>query len=187
MVAALVTWRAQTARSIALAALSAGVAACQGDPWGASPNADPGPPVASQEERPRATAPANGFGDEIAWRSLSEGLALAADQSRPLMLVVHASWCKSCKALKPAFHGDEIERLSRELVMVNIDQDQEPRSSTFAVDGTYVPRIFFLDPKTGQPDPGLRNERRDRFHFFYTPQDDLAGVMKEAIDRYERS
>jgi protein-disulfide reductase (glutathione) len=143
-------------------------------------------PTGSSEER-RATAPSNGYNDAIAWRALDEGLAEARSLGRPLMLLVHASWCGKCKALKPRFADDDIAALSEHFVMVNVDQDHVPRSTEFAPDGTYVPRIVFLDPQSGRPDASLLNETRSRYVYYYGPGDDLVGVMRKALDRYGRT
>lgn len=131
-----------------------------------------------------ATAPSHGFNDTIAWRKLDEGLAEAAKLHRPLMLVVHASWCSSCQALKPAFSDDTLVNLSHELVMINLDQDLEPRSLEFAPDGTYIPRVVFLDPLTGRPDEAIHNQRRADRRYYYGPSDDIVGAMKKALARH---
>jgi protein-disulfide reductase (glutathione) len=151
-----------------------------------APHADNGPRKGkSADPVPQvATAPANGFGDDIAWRGFDEGLAEAAKLARPMMLVVHASWCGQCKALKPKFSDPEIEQLSQQFVMVNVDQDQAPRALEFAPDGTYVPRVLFIDPQTGKADTTLVNEDRARTIYYYSPVDDLAGAMKKALDRH---
>ncbi len=153
-----------------------------------APHADAGGKKASvrkSEPVPQtATAPANGFGEDIAWRGLDEGLAEASKLARPLMLVVHASWCSQCKALKPKFSDPEIEELSQQFVMVNLDQDQVPKALEYAPDGTYVPRVMFIDPQTGKPDTSLVNENRGRTIYYYSPVDDLAGAMKKALDRH---
>ena len=135
----------------------------------------------------RATAPSNGFNDAIAWRPFDEGLKLSEETHKPLMLLVHASWCARCKELKPKFSEDEIAELSQEFVMVNVDQDREPRSQTFGPDGTYIPRVLFIDPDSGKPDTDLQNEGRSRYHYYYGPSDDLAGVMKKALARHGKS
>jgi len=134
--------------------------------------------------RRTATAPANGFGDAIAWRNLDEGLAEAASEHRPLMLVVHASWCPKCKELKPAFGERELVELSERFVMVNVDQDAVPKSLEFAPDGSYVPRVLFVDPASGHADVELRNDRRTRTVYYYGPRDDLVGTMKKALSRH---
>lgn len=134
-----------------------------------------------------ATAPAHGWNDDIAWRHLDEGLAEAAKLQRPLMLIVHASWCRSCKALKPSFHDARLHDLSEQFVMVNLDQDAEPRSLEFAPDGNYIPRVVFVDPDTGQADPSIYNPRRSDKRYYYSPQDDIVGAMKKALARHGES
>ncbi len=140
--------------------------------------------AAPRNARRVATAPSNGFNDDIAWHGLDEGLAQAKQTGRPLMLLVHASWCNRCKELVPVFHDERIEALSERFVMVNVDQDREPRVEAYAPDGTYIPRVLFFDPDTGRPDTSLLNPRRSRTRYYYSPVDDLAGVMTKALARY---
>ncbi len=135
-------------------------------------------------EKRTATAPANGWGEEIAWRPLTDGLAEAKKERMPLMLVVHTSWCSKCKALKQsAFSSQELRELSEEFVMVNVDQDAEPAALDYAPDGSYIPRVMFLDPE-GTLDQQLRNPRPSRYKYFYMPQDDLVGTMRKALERH---
>lgn len=140
------------------------------------------------ETTPRvATAPSNGFNDNIAWRHLDEGLAEAKDLGWPLMLVVHASWCPRCKELKPSFQEPELRALSDKFVMVNADQDEVPAVTQYGPDGTYLPRVLFFDPATGAPDASLQNDRRDRYHYYWGPKDDLVGMMEKALHRHGKS
>lgn len=134
-----------------------------------------------------ATAPANGWGNAIAWRSLDEGLAEAKADGRPLMLVVHASWCHRCKELKPKFSDEHLTALAERFVMVNADQDQTPSVLAYAPDGTYIPRILFIDPATGTLDEDLQNPERSRYHYYYGPRDDLTGMMEKALARHGKS
>lgn len=133
------------------------------------------------------TADAHGFNDAIAWTPLQQAIADSADTSMPLMLVVHASWCSKCKALAPSFGNPELQALSEKFIMVNVDQDATPESLQYAPDGTYIPRVLFFDPKTGEVDPELLNPVRNRFKYFYMPKDDLVGTMKKALERHGRS
>jgi protein-disulfide reductase (glutathione) len=145
----------------------------------------PGEPEPTPAPTPEARkAPSHGFNDAIAWRHLDEGLAEAAKRRRPVMLLVHAAWCRSCRALEAAFASSRLVELSHELVMINLDQDREPRSQEFALDGDYVPRIVFLEPTTGRPDPSIHNPRRESRRYYYSPRDDLLGAMKEALSRH---
>ena len=159
---------------------------------GGAPYDDRRPAVRSTQASPprtaTATAPSHGFGDAIAWRNLDEGLAEAKAQGRPLMLVVHASWCSRCQELKPAFSDAHLAELSQRFVMVNADQDQTPAVLSYAPDGSYLPRVLFIDPATGSADESLRNPQRSRYHYYYGPQDDLPAIMERALERYgERS
>jgi protein-disulfide reductase (glutathione) len=168
-------WAASTAIAAVVAATPTLVACVESPRTGT----DRAPPA-----QRLATAPANGFGDAIAWRTLDEGLAEATTQHRPLMLVVHASWCPKCKELKPAFGDRELVELSNRFVMVNVDQDAVPKSLEFAPDGSYVPRVLFVDPVSGQTDVELRNDRRTRTVYYYGPSDDLVGTMRKALSRH---
>lgn len=128
-------------------------------------------------------APANGFGDDITWRPLDVGLEEAKRSGRPLMLVVHTSWCSRCKALKPQFATPDVERLAERFVMVNVDQDEDERVMKYGPDGTYIPRVMFLDP-SGSLDPAIGNERSPKFKYFYTSSLDLVKSMHVALQRH---
>jgi len=132
--------------------------------------------------RRQATAPSHGYGEQIAWRGLDEGLTEARSLGRPLMLVVHTSWCPRCRELKPRFSDPALVETSERFVMVNIDQDEEPQSLRYGPDGQYVPRILFLDAQ-GQVDATLSNAARNKYKYFYMPQDDLVGLMQQALAR----
>lgn len=169
---------------MAVLALATAMVASAGCIESPAPGGQSGTQKEKAPARNGATAPSHGFNDDIAWRGLDEGLSEAKETGRPLMLLVHASWCNRCKELKPVFHDDRIEDLSERFVMVNVDQDVEPKVQAYAPDGSYIPRVLFFDPATGQPDPTLLNTRRTRTRYYYSPVDDLAGVMTKALARY---
>lgn len=150
-----------------------------GAPQIASP--PPAPPQARE-----ASAPAHGYGDKIAWRGLDEGIAEARTLGRPLMLVVHAAWCPRCRELKPRFFDPALAAASERFVMVNLDQDEDPQALRYGPDGQYVPRVLFLDAQ-GRVDATLSNAGRSKYKYFYMPQDDLVGVMQQALDRHDHA
>jgi thiol-disulfide isomerase/thioredoxin len=154
----------------------------QGAPSAAPPTAAPAPAAPTRT----ATAPSNGFGDAIAWRGLEEGFSEAASLGRPIMLVVHASWCSQCKALRPAFSDPALVALSDRFVMINVDQDLEPASQQYGPDGRYVPRVLFFD-SAGALDRELLNASRRRYKYYYSPHDDLVGAMRQALERHAKS
>ncbi|XP_021938575.1 thioredoxin domain-containing protein 12-like isoform X2 [Zootermopsis nevadensis] len=86
-----------------------------------------------------------GFGEQYNWFSLKEGLERARNNNKPLMLIIHKTWCGACKALKSQFSASkEIEVLSSHFVMVNAEDDEEPKDEQYFPDGGYVPRILFV-------------------------------------------
>ena len=149
----------------------------------ASPAPSATPVAANVDPARAATAPANGYGDSIAWRGLDEGLRESAALGRPLMLVVHAAWCPRCKELKRRFFDPGLAAASERFVMVNIDQDAEPAGLRYGPDGQYIPRILFVDPQ-GQIDAGLSNPARSRYKYFYSQNDDVVAVMQTALERH---
>lgn len=67
-----------------------------------------------------ASSNARGWNDKINWYLLNDGLQAARDANKPIMIVIHKTWCGACKRLKSAFAASkEIEELSSKFVMVN--------------------------------------------------------------------
>ncbi len=154
------------------------------DPHAQAGEGEQAPPKA--EAPPVASAPANGWGEDIAWRGYDEAFAQAKAEGKPLMLVVYTSWCSKCRALKPTFHSSEFADLSRDFVMVNADQEQVPGAMSQAPDGEYIPRILFFSPD-GELHADVQNGHNPRYRYYYSPQDDLMGRMRQVLERHGRN
>ncbi|XP_014371510.2 thioredoxin domain-containing protein 12 [Papilio machaon] len=129
----------------------------------------------------------NGFGNSYVWAgSLESGIQIGTHHKKPVMVIIHKSWCKACKNLKPKFASStEIQTLSKHFVMVNLIDDEEPEGNTYSPDGSYIPRILFVSPK-GQVDHDIINEDGSSQHkFFYSRPEQIAKSMKKVIQKYK--
>ena len=151
----------------------------------ARPIAPRPPPVAVGAGTGHApSAPANGEwnSDEIRWLDYDAGLARARAEGKPICLVMHADWCPHCHTYARVFDDARVVAQSRRLIMVRVNVDQVPAVATrYSVDGTYVPRTYFLRSD------GTVLERvdahRERFRYFFDENDpgSILGGMIAAL------
>lgn len=90
-----------------------------------------------------------GFGAHLPWASggLDAAKAEAARLNKPMLLVIHKTWCSACTALKPRFAASaEITALAPAFVMVEVEDDEEPKGAAYTPDGGYIPRVLFFSP-----------------------------------------
>eukprot|EP00794_Sanderia_malayensis_P005502 gene5502-6187_t len=126
----------------------------------------------------------NGLGKHIDWKSYKDGLALSKEQKKPMVLIIHKSYCGACKALKPKIRkSEELAELSKQFIMVNTLDDEEPNEEQYDIDGAYIPRIFFLDSH-GMVEPSIKNERADfkKVQYAYGEASQIIENMKKALD-----
>ncbi|GAB6029031.1 Thioredoxin domain-containing protein 12 [Chamberlinius hualienensis] len=134
--------------------------------------------------RVNAESLGRGLGDEIDWKTLDNGLQEAKDLNKPLMLIIHKSWCGACKSFRPKFaESTEIKKLSKNFVMVNVEDNDEPSDEKYKPDGGYVPRILFLDPK-GEVITDIYNTAgNSNYKHFYPNINSLLSSMQTVLDK----
>jgi len=131
-----------------------------------------------------ATDLARGWGKNMKWVSLKEGQQMAREQNKPAMVVIHKTWCRACKALKPRFSNSrEIEQLSQNFVMINVEDDEEPKSAEYKPDGGYIPRILFLDPNGNVMSQVTNETNQTQWKYFYGETSSIADSMKKVLKK----
>ncbi|KAJ8305289.1 hypothetical protein KUTeg_015834 [Tegillarca granosa] len=127
---------------------------------------------------------ARGWGDDIGWVKLEDGLKLAKEQNKPLLLLIHKSWCGACKALKPDFAAStDIKELSSNFIMVQTQDDEEPKGDQYTPDGGYIPRVLFLDPKGKVRKEFTNKDGNQQYKYYYPMADQIATTMRQVVKR----
>jgi len=127
---------------------------------------------------------ARGWGDQVNWQPVQSGLSQAKADGKTAMVIIWKSWCGACKNLKPQLAGStEFADLSKNFVMINAGDDDEPSDSQFSPDGGYIPRILFVDAH-GKVDNSIYNKRgSEKYKYYYSSPDELLESMREANQR----
>ena len=123
-----------------------------------------------------------GWNDDIEWVKIDDGFKVAKEQDKPLMLLVHKTWCGACKALKPQFHtSKEIADLSKPFVMVNVLDDEEPEGEKYSPDGGYIPRVLFYDSEGNHLDKYKNENGHPDYKYYHFNPTSIAETMKKVI------
>jgi hypothetical protein len=107
------------------------------------------------------------WGSAIEWRDWDAALRTARLENKSVCVVVYADWCPGCKELAPEFARADVASAAAGLLMVRQDQDEgapwlKERLGRY---GSYLPRVFFLDP-----DGKVREDLQSghpRYPYFY--------------------
>ncbi len=122
----------------------------------------------------------------VKWRPYEEALAEAKKTKKPVLLIFYTDWCPHCANYSKVFHDPKVVEASKQFIMVRVNGDQnQDLSKQYALDGTYIPRTYFLAP-SGTVDADI-HAPRDQFKYFYdekNPDSVLAG-MNAALKKYK--
>ncbi|KAL7077415.1 hypothetical protein ACQ4LE_003386 [Meloidogyne hapla] len=130
----------------------------------------------------------HGYGTDIDWVQWNEAVSIALDLNKPIFLLIHKTWCGACQALKKSFASsnkrEELIELSKQFVMVNVEDDDEPEEEEYAPDGRYIPRLFILN-KEGHPleVDNSKNYPNNKQYFPQVP--DVIRAMKLGLKKFE--
>jgi protein-disulfide reductase (glutathione) len=129
-----------------------------------------------------ALVAADGFNakhiDWVEWDDDAKLLELAAEKGKPVLMLVHKTWCAACKQLRVKVERSaEVVALADHFVMANVEDDSEPSDDKYSPQGSYSPRIMFLHPDgkvaevtNPQSDPG-------HLHFYGTGDEIVRGML----------
>jgi protein-disulfide reductase (glutathione) len=144
----------------------------------ATPAQAPTAAKASEPTRPGAIE----WQGSVDWHSYQQGVELAKQSHKPILLMVYADWCSKCRALVPVFERSDVRELTAKMVAVRHNHDDPaPWLSEIGAEGKYVPRIIFLN-SDGVP---LRQvtSGNPRYPLFYMAEqpDTLVSSMKQVL------
>lgn len=127
-----------------------------------------------------------GFSDEINWfNDLEKAKVAAKTEGKPLMVLIHKSWCGACTRLKSSFASPDAKLVldrSDKFIMVNLENEEEPSGSDYTPDGGYIPRILFLD-SNGKVRADIKDDARQKYSYFYSDVQSVARAMDNAISK----
>eukprot|EP00043_Microstomoeca_roanoka_P011236 m.105889 g.105889 ORF g.105889 m.105889 type:complete len:158 (-) comp15136_c0_seq2:69-542(-) len=128
---------------------------------------------------------ARGWGDSVAWRTLDAGRLEAAETGKPMMIIIHKTWCGACKALKPKMAVyDEYLQLSKNFVMVNLEDNEEPADQMYSPDGGYIPRILFADSTGAVVDDIYNRFGSPKYKYYYSDAPYVVTSMRDAMKHF---
>merc|ERR1711879_308730 len=129
----------------------------------------------------------HGWHDSVEWKTWSEAKEEAAASGKPIMVILHKSWCGACKRLRPTVaESASFAELAKNFVMVSAEDDESPHEDpTFQIDGGYIPRVFFTG-SDASPVASLYNEDgNDKSRYFYPHVSQLEQSMQRAVEHFQ--
>jgi len=127
-----------------------------------------------------------GYGKNIKWKTLDEAIKNSEELNRPIMLIIHETWCKACKMLAKQFRRSKfILEMSEFFEMCNIMDEEIPRDNPALVpDGEYYPRILFIGPDQKVHADIINPKAAKKFLYYYYDAESVEISMAKALRRF---
>ena len=118
--------------------------------------------------------------------------AQAEREGKPILALVHKSWCAACKALKKDFSReseglDRVVKASENYVMVNLEDDAsegEWEQELQPEDAAYIPHVVFFD-YDGAQRPDIKSSSNEQYPYYYHSAASIADVMESALSKFK--
>jgi protein-disulfide reductase (glutathione) len=68
------------------------------------------------------------------------------------------------------------------LILFRAQDKEEPIDPEYSIDGTYIPRVFFLDSSGAVRHEISNPTHDDKYKYFYKSADELVAGMKAAVN-----
>merc|ERR1712188_354241 len=96
------------------------------------------------------------------------------------------AWRCACKALRKTFAASEaIAAASKDFVMVNLEDDEEPAGDEWKPDGGYIPRLIF-QKSDGSIQPQIKNEQGNpKYGYFYSNEQHVLSGFENALKQLQ--
>ena len=103
----------------------------------------------------------------IDWLTIQSAFKAAEESDKKIMLVLHSEGCGACDEYSVLFRDSLVAEASEDLLMVLMDDGvNEEISEKYSIDGSYVPRTYFLNSDGSVMDIQVGKEG-DRFQYYY--------------------
>eukprot|EP00124_Ichthyophonus_hoferi_P005399 Ihof_evm2s772 gene=Ihof_evmTU2s772 len=75
-----------------------------------------------------------GFGEDYEWKTMEEAFSPNNNNTKPVFLLIHRSWCGACQELQKTFSASQkIKDLAEKFTMVNIDETIDPEKPEWKI------------------------------------------------------
>lgn len=122
-------------------------------------------------------------GAEISWLDVPTGIKEATVTKKPVLMVLHATWCPACKRYREVFKSRDVVDVSKKFIMILVDIDKYPDiNGGFAPDGTYIPRTLFLDAEGNVSSKYVGKDPKYLHSIDLNDPAELLGLMRAAAE-----